>query len=365
MNPHFLMNHLRCTLLLLPLLLAPRASASPAAALQVEKTYQLAVDQWALEMRIATTPEAQAKATSERPDATAFAKKMWLEIGDSLNDEWTLAPAAWFLKTTQGLITTRENGSTAATFAAETDAIRKAVEAHHLSSGKLAPICMAFVSQKDPRGLALLEKIEASHPDPKIRGIAALSIAMQLKSLADEPEVMKKRLNYLRKAIIQSSDLEVDGTTVAKLAEDELYVIRFLTKGRIAPDLTGLNASNQPLTLSSFKGKIVVLLFWSSTVQDADRVVEITTALNKKFQGRPFVIVGVNHDPLDKLRAMQADGTVTWQNFSDPEFALAKEYRVGSWPLVYVLDQDRKIQFAGSPGSFVELTAEALLAELK
>jgi hypothetical protein len=41
------------------------------------------------------------------------------------------------------------------------------------------------------------------------------------------------------------------------------------------------------------------------------------------------------------------------------------EYRVGSWPLAYVLDGERKIHYAGAPGSFVELTAEALLAEAK
>jgi hypothetical protein len=73
----------------------------------------------------------------------------------------------------------------------------------------------------------------------------------------------------------------------------------------------------------------------------------------------------VNNDPAAKLRSLQADNTVTWANFSDPENKLAKEYRVGSWPLAYVLDGERKIHYAGAPGSFVELTAEALLAEAK
>ncbi len=62
---------------------------------------------------------------------------------------------------------------------------------------------------------------------------------------------------------------------------------------------------------------------------------------------------------------MEADGTVTWPNLSDPANKLAAEYRVGSWPLVYVLDGERKIHYSGAPGSFAELTAEALLSEVK
>jgi hypothetical protein len=60
---------------------------------------------------------------------------------------------------------------------------------------------------------------------------------------------------------------------------------------------------------------------------------------------------------------MEADGTVNWRNLSDPSRKLAGEYRVGSWPLAYVLDGERKIHYAGPQGSFVELTADALLTD--
>ncbi len=359
------MNRLSRLIPLISLLLAGGAMASPANAQRIQKSYQLATEKWALEMRIATSPEDRAKAWNARPDATSFARNMWEEIGLSLAEEWTLEPAAWFVRVTQGLLTTNPNGSTAPTFAAENDAIRKAVEDHHLASGKLIPMCSALATNQDPRSLTLLENIQATHPDKTIQGVAALGAAMQLKNIGDDPELMKKRLTYLRKAIIQSSEVDINGTTVAKLAEDELYIIRFLTKGRVAPDLTGVDSANRPITLSSHKGKVIVLLFWSSSVQEADRVIEITSALEKKFRGRPFVVVGVNHDPVEKLRAMQADGTVTWPNFSDPENKLSTEYRVGSWPLAYVLDGERKIHYAGAPGSFVEFTAEALLGEMK
>ncbi len=359
------MNRLSRLLPLLFLLALSNAQASPAEAQSVRKSYQLAMDKWALELRIATTPDEQSKVWSSRPDTTTYTRQMWEAIGASLDQEWTLDHSVWFMRTTGGLSTTDAAGSIQPAFAKENDAIRQAVETYHLKSPKLIAMASALSITPNPRSLNLLEKIQTSHPDPKTQGVAALGAAMQLKSLGDNPEIMRKRLTYLRKAIIQSSDVDLDGITVAKLAEDQLHIIRFLTKGRTAPDLIGVDSANRPLSLDGHKGKVIVLLFWNSEVQDAKRVIEITNNLVAKFKGRPLVVIGVNNDPEAKLRALQANDTVTWTNFSDPDNQLSKEYRIGLWPVVFVLDGERKIHYSGAPGSFAELTAEALLAEIK
>ncbi len=347
------------------LLLAIESSATPATALRIQKSWELAVETWSAEAKTATTPEARAKANAKRPNATTYARQMWETIGPSLKQDWTLEPAAWFLAATRGQVTQDTKGSTTPTFAAEIEAIRKSIESYHLKSPKLIPMCMALAAIGDPRSLSILEKIESDHPDRKTQGVAALGASMILKNLGDNADLSRRRLTYLRKAIIESSDVELGTTTVAKLAENELYVIRFLEKGRIAPDLNGVDSAGRPLKLSDQQGKVVLLLFWSSTIPEADRTVQITVDMVKKFQGKPIVILGVNHDPLEQLRSMEAEGTVTWQNFSDPENKLATEFRVNSWPLVFVLDGQRKIYYAGTHGTFAELTAEALLSETK
>lgn len=359
------MKRLSCLAFLICLLGSARSMASLADAQLVEKSYQNAMAKWALEMRVATTQEEKTKVWETRPDAIPFARDMWKTIGGSLNQDWTLEPAAWFLRLSPDLTAKDESGSPQPVFREESETLRKAIESSHLKSPKLAPVCSALAASSDPRSLALLEKIQEINPDKKIQGIAALGAAMQLKTLGDNPEIMAKRINYIRKAIIQSNDEQFEGSTVANIAKDELYIITYLTKGRIAPDLTGVDSGGRPLSLSANKGKVIVLMFWNSNVPDAKRIVEITTAMEKRFKGKPFAIMGVNDDPTEKLRILQADGTVPWTNFSDPENKLAKEYRVGNWPLVYVLDGERKIHYAGAPGSFVELTAEALVAEIK
>jgi peroxiredoxin len=363
------------------LLLTGQSGATPAAAERVEKNHKQAIDQWLLEVQAASTPDARTKAWGKRPDPATFAKEMWASISPALSEEWTLDPAAWFLSITSNIRTTLPNGSSSPAFTEEINALRSAIETHHMRSTKLPPVCLALASRDDPQSLALLEKIHTSHAVKKVQGVAALALAMRLKSLGDDAGLMSKRLTLLRQAIIDSSDVVLGsrlvgvrfvedgvedmvagGTTVAKLAEDELYIIRFLTKGRTAPDLVGTDSGMQAMQLSTYKGKVIVLLFWNSGVQEAGRILGMATTMEKKFTGKPFAVIGVNNDTTDNLRNMQKQADlVTFHNFSDPQNRLAREYRVGSWPLAYVLDGERKIHYAGQPGSFVDLTVAALL----
>jgi peroxiredoxin len=359
------MNRTCCHLTVFVALLAGAVHASPTEAKRIQDEFKLKMEAWTLSARLAATPEEQQLAMEKQPDAEAFARRMWERIGPSLADEWTLEPAAWFLSLAPSLMQTNADAPPSPIFIKEIAAIRAAVEEHHLNSPKIGPVCLELAVSADLHSLALLEKIASGNPDPQVQGVAALSAAMILKSLGDEPDIMRRRINHLRKAIIESADVEVSGTTVAKLAEDELYIILHLTKGRVAPDLRGVDSANRPMQLADHTGKVVVLLFWGSNVLDAERTVEMADGMIARFRGRPFALIGVNQDSLAQLRALQENGRVDWPNFSDPEGKLAAEYRVGSLPLAYVLDHERKIHYAGPLGSFVELTAEALLGDIR
>lgn len=347
------------------LLFSPRAAANPAASSLVEKEYQAAMEKWALELRIADTPDARAAAIAKRPDAHAFARRMWNIISPSLKEEWTVQPAAWFLGLASNLLIPQPGGAAAPAFPNECAEVRKAVEAWHIASPSLIPMCFALTAGSDPGTLPLLEKIESDNPDRKIQGVAAMAAAMVMKSSGDTPELMAKRLSYIKKAIIESADVEINGTSVSKIAADELYIIRYLTKGRVAPDLQGTDSAGRPLSLSASQGKIIVLIFWGSSNNDSARLVEFGNMLHEKYLGKNVAIIGVNNDPVSKLREFQADGTVKWPNFSDPENKLSAEYRIGTWPLAYVLDGERKVNFAGAPGSFTEFAVDALLTPAK
>lgn len=348
---------------------AAATAGTPGEAEAISSQYSKEMAAWMQTIRAAATPAARKTALEKRPDAAAFASRMWRCIGGQLDEDWTLKPAARLFRMSVAL--RRAGGPTAQPgqtnpkkWVEIISRIRKALQDKHLKSANsgLVNMCMALVDLPDPETLAILEKIEAGNPKPEMQGVAALAISMVLKNLGDEGEVIARRLKMLRKAIINSVNVEVEpGVTIKKIAEDELYVINHLSKGRTAPDLVGRDVAGRPMKLSDYNGKVVVLLFWAAWNDNSAKVVEMAKRIKADMAGRPFELVGVNGDSTAVLREFVKNGTVNWPNFSDPERKLAAEYRINVWPIAFVLDRKRVIRYIGAPGSFVDLTVEALL----
>ena len=54
-----------------------------------------------------------------------------------------------------------------------------------------------------------------------------------------------------------------DGETVAEKAEPELFGVRHLSVGKVAPDIDGVDQDGVKFKLSDYRGKVVLLDFWS------------------------------------------------------------------------------------------------------
>jgi len=359
---------LRAVKLLIPLFLvasACLAQATPAAAERARKAYQLGIERWILETRLAKSPEEHAAAARNRPDPAQAARDVWNAISPELNRDWILPHAAWFIQMVDGIGTTASADSGGQPpFHTEMTALLGAIRTHHTSSDGLAPVAIALAHRGGPERLNILEKIREQNPDKSIRGVAALAQSIAMKSLGDEPGMIAKRLQLIREAIIHSADVILEGDmSVASVAEEELYVILNLTRGRTAPDLSGTDSAGRAIKLSDHAGKVVVVVFWSAGDPNAREIIEFFNAMQGRMRGRPMEILGVNIDDTAVLRPIEADGTITWRNISDPGARVAHEFRITSTPICFVLDKERVIHHIGSPGSFIELTAMALLEE--
>jgi peroxiredoxin len=80
-----------------------------------------------------------------------------------------------------------------------------------------------------------------------------------------------------------------------------------------------------------------------------------------KFAKKPISIIGITPEPLADIRALQANDSIKWNNIIDSKDEIAALYRIRSRPSVFIIDSNGKIQYTGVPGSFVELTIDALL----
>jgi len=321
---------------------------------------------WQAEMQLAQKTGVAEQVAKKRPDAREYANRLKVLISRDLAKEWTLNYGAWLLENDSGLKPESQR------------ALLGAVEKHHTLSPRLGRFCMALIylnqgsalprAGQPPvrsRGMNLLKIVKKNNPDPKVQGLASLSLSMMLSSLGDDPRVMKERIENLREAIIKSSEVRVGDLTVAKIAQDELYKIKNLSKGSVAPAIVGIDSGSRPMQLTQFKGKVVILVFWSSWDAEAGRMLEILRDSVQAQAGKPLVVLGVNRDSITNLRALEADGLVTWRNFTDPKQEIAKTYRIASWPYCLVLDQKGVISYHGNVGSFADAVANSLLISEK
>lgn len=337
---------------------AVQAGTNATAAL-IESEYQGEMERWAMRLQTARNDEAKRAVMAARPDVADYGRRLWIEIGDSLRQEWTLKHTPWLLENAAVFAGTEQVGRMGRTAVEE---IRRVTEQMHMKSPQVGRLCLSLTAFPEPETLALVRKIEEVNPDPKVQGQAAMALALLMKHLGDDPGVMKQRLTYLKSAIIKAADVKVGDTTVAELAGEEIHVILNLSKGRVAPDVIGRDSAGKAMSLSSLRGKVVVLLFWEENMRDAKKAVELIQKLQKAMRGKPVEILGVNGDSLQVLRELRGKSLVTWRSISDPDGRVAKQYRVTRKPWVYVVDQRGVIQYVGTPGSFLELAVEALVA---
>jgi hypothetical protein len=165
----------------------------------------------------------------------------------------------------------------------------------HIRSDKLSATCkrisFGFCKEYETFLRAVLEK----NPHKEIRAQACLSLAHYLNNRLQRVDLVKEQPGqakqfedlfgkayivalqqqdrteaaaeaeaFFEQAAQEYGDVKLaDGGTVGAKAEAELFELRNLVIGREAPDIEGVDQDGKPFKLSDYRGKVVLLDFWS------------------------------------------------------------------------------------------------------
>jgi peroxiredoxin len=119
-----------------------------------------------------------------------------------------------------------------------------------------------------------------------------------------------------------------------------------LNPGAIAPAFVQNDTAGNPVNLSSFKGKYVLIDFWASWCGPCRESNPELVKIYHEFKGRNFTILGVSLDGADGkaawLKAIKDDG-LNWTQISDLkhwENKVAKLYSIRKIPQSFLIDPE-------------------------
>lgn len=126
--------------------------------------------------------------------------------------------------------------------------------------------------------------------------------------------------------------------------------------GRISPDFTKKDMNGQPFTLSSLKGKYVLVDFWGSWCGPCRSSHPHMKTVYEKYKPKGLEIVGVADEKSSDMaanenawkKAIQSDG-IPWvhvmNNYGKETNDLVQAYGVSGFPTKFLLDKEGKIVF--------------------
>ena len=109
--------------------------------------------------------------------------------------------------------------------------------------------------------------------------------------------------------------------------------------GRNAPDLVLKDLSGKKVSISSFKGKTVLLNFWATWCPYCRKERAELNILHREYKDRDLVIVSVSIDrSLEKLKRYMKEMPAEFIVLTDTEGSSAGTYKIMGLPTSYIID---------------------------
>lgn len=166
----------------------------------------------------------------------------------------------------------------------------------------------------------------------------------------------------------QNLSSSVRNTLLGKQVAERIEHFEKLAYGALAPEITLPDTLGNAITLSSLRGKYVLVDFWASWCVPCRQENPFLVALYNKYQAKNFTILGVSLDESKTawLQAIETDRLQQWTQVSDLlglHSPVVTTYGLQAIPQNYLLDPEGRIIAHNLRGEDLEAKISELLED--
>ena len=167
------------------------------------------------------------------------------------------------------------------------------------------------------------------------------------------------------KAVRVQLDASLAGSEYVNQIESMISRMEKVQVGSVAPDFTLPDVDGNPVSLSSFRGKYVLVDFWAAWCPDCRKENPNIVAAWEKYKDKNFAVLGVSLDrKRDQWLAAIEKDNLTWTQVSDLKYwdsEAAVLYCIRWIPMSFLIDPEGKIVSIGLEGEELHNKLEELL----